>query len=272
MDTFNDESTEVSANGGDCSVSPPTLMLAAPQSRVFHMGLSLHTVGKVGVALVPFAGCQSSSPASLGLTFLWTAGEGAAFQREEDSGAGGEDAVEFGAAVLEVQCSVLEVRDGFWEVQNCQMQVHWRFVEVQYSEMRVYCEFSVVHYSEMRVYCEFSVVHYNEMRVYCEFSVVHYSEMRVYCEFSVVHYSKMGIHCEFSMVHCSHMQNDHERRAGDENELQSPKADVGDREEVIVADVFATRLAGIAVKVYLVVTPDTLGCHHEDQHPEDKDH
>lgn len=76
----------------------------------------------------------------------------------------------------------------------------------------------------------------------------------------------------FSLLPVRHMQHHHEGRAGDEDELESPEANVGDGEVVIVADVGATRLAGVAVEVSLVVAPDPLGGHHKDQHPEDEDH
>lgn len=69
-----------------------------------------------------------------------------------------------------------------------------------------------------------------------------------------------------------HMQHHHEGRASDEDQLESPEANVGDGEVVIVADVGATGLAGVAVEVCLVIAPDALGGHHEDQHPEDEDH
>uniref|UniRef100_A0A3B4Z0J4 Uncharacterized protein n=1 Tax=Stegastes partitus TaxID=144197 RepID=A0A3B4Z0J4_9TELE len=55
-------------------------------------------------------------------------------------------------------------------------------------------------------------------------------------------------------------------------ELKGPETYVGDGEEVVIADVGASGLASVAVKVPLVVAPDPLGSHHEDQHPEDEDH
>lgn len=65
----------------------------------------------VGVAPVAFAGCQTSSPAFLCLTFLRTAGEEDASPREEDfCAADVDDAAseeeEVGAAVSEAQYSV----------------------------------------------------------------------------------------------------------------------------------------------------------------------
>lgn len=82
----------------------------------------------------------------------------------------------------------------------------------------------------------------------------------------------LGSVLAFPLFPVGHMQHHHEGRAGNEDQLESPEADVGDGEEVIVADVGATWLAGVAVEVSLVVAPDPLSSHHEDQHPENKDH
>lgn len=43
----------------------------------------------------------------------------------------------------------------------------------------------------------------------------------------------------FAVLHVSHH---HQRRAGDKNQLQRPKTDVGDGEDVVVADVGTARL------------------------------
>lgn len=69
-----------------------------------------------------------------------------------------------------------------------------------------------------------------------------------------------------------HMSDDHERGAGDEDELQCPQADVGDGEDVIVADVGATRLSCVADKILALVAPHSLSCHHENHHSEHKHH
>uniref|UniRef100_A0A8C9PQQ9 Uncharacterized protein n=1 Tax=Spermophilus dauricus TaxID=99837 RepID=A0A8C9PQQ9_SPEDA len=61
-------------------------------------------------------------------------------------------------------------------------------------------------------------------------------------------------------------------RAGDEDELQGPQADIGDGKEVVIAHVGAAGLLGVAVKVLLLVTPDALCGHYVHQHPEDEYH
>lgn len=61
-----------------------------------------------------------------------------------------------------------------------------------------------------------------------------------------------------------------ERRAGDKDQLQSPESRVGDGEVVVVADIVATRLPGVAIKVLLLVTPDLFTGHQEDQESEDE--
>ncbi len=68
------------------------------------------------------------------------------------------------------------------------------------------------------------------------------------------------------------MPHHHQRRTGDEDELQGPQADVGDGEDVVVAHVIAARLCRVAHKVLAVIAPHSLGRHHEHHHPEDEDH
>lgn len=73
-----------------------------------------------------------------------------------------------------------------------------------------------------------------------------------------------------TLLSVGHMQDDQERGACDKDELQGPEADVGDGEEVVVADVGAARLPGVAVKVLLFISPYTLCSHHVYQHTEDE--
>lgn len=93
---------------------------------------------------------------------------------------------------------------------------------------------------------------------------------RVVVEPSVL--AVLGSVLAFPFFPVSHVEHHHEWRASDENKLEGPKANVGDGEEVIITDVGATRLTGVAVEVPLLVAPDSLSSHHEDQHPENKDH
>uniref|UniRef100_A0A3P8TSU2 Uncharacterized protein n=1 Tax=Amphiprion percula TaxID=161767 RepID=A0A3P8TSU2_AMPPE len=69
-----------------------------------------------------------------------------------------------------------------------------------------------------------------------------------------------------------HSYQDKHRRAGDEDELQGPQADVGDGEDAVVAHVVAARLGSVADKVFALITPHSLGRHHEHHHPEDEHH
>lgn len=68
------------------------------------------------------------------------------------------------------------------------------------------------------------------------------------------------------------MAHHHQRRAGDEDELQGPQTDVRDGEDVVVAHVDAARLGRVADKVLALIAPHSLGRHHENHHPEDEDH
>ncbi|PWA15420.1 hypothetical protein CCH79_00008403 [Gambusia affinis] len=66
--------------------------------------------------------------------------------------------------------------------------------------------------------------------------------------------------------------DDHERWAGDEDELQGPQADVGDGEDMVIADVGAAWLLSVAVEVFGFVAPHPLNCYHKHQDPEDEHH
>lgn len=75
----------------------------------------------------------------------------------------------------------------------------------------------------------------------------------------------------FPVFSIGHMHHHQERGAGDKNELQSPQADMGNREEMVKADIVAARLCCVACKVLLLISPHLLGCHNKDHHPKEKD-
>uniref|UniRef100_A0A3B3BZH5 Uncharacterized protein n=1 Tax=Oryzias melastigma TaxID=30732 RepID=A0A3B3BZH5_ORYME len=67
-----------------------------------------------------------------------------------------------------------------------------------------------------------------------------------------------------------HSYNDLGRRHKDD--LQDPEADVGDGEGFVIADVFATRLLGVALKSRLLVAPGRLHSGTQNQDPKDEEH
>lgn len=73
-----------------------------------------------------------------------------------------------------------------------------------------------------------------------------------------------------ALLSVGHMKRDEKGRAGDKDQLESPESGVGDREVVVVADIVTTGLPGVAVKVLLLITPDLLTGHQEDQESEDE--
>uniref|UniRef100_A0A3P8TR61 Uncharacterized protein n=1 Tax=Amphiprion percula TaxID=161767 RepID=A0A3P8TR61_AMPPE len=66
------------------------------------------------------------------------------------------------------------------------------------------------------------------------------------------------------------MHHHQQRGAGDEDELQGPEPHMGDREEVVIADVVAPRLSRVAFEVFLFVSPYLLRCHHKHHDPKDE--
>lgn len=67
-----------------------------------------------------------------------------------------------------------------------------------------------------------------------------------------------------------HMKRHKKGRAGDKDQLEGPESGVGDGEVVVVANIVTTGLPGVAIKVLLLVTPDLLTGHQEDQESEDE--
>uniref|UniRef100_A0A3P8W674 Uncharacterized protein n=1 Tax=Cynoglossus semilaevis TaxID=244447 RepID=A0A3P8W674_CYNSE len=60
-------------------------------------------------------------------------------------------------------------------------------------------------------------------------------------------------------------------RSGNHDKLKCPQTNMRDWEEVVIADTVAAWLLGVADEAGLLVTPNTLCCHHQDQDAEDED-
>lgn len=104
-----------------------------PKSKSLTSPVGLVPVGlcrAVGAAPVPFAGCQSSF--FLDVTFLFAACWGAASEKEEDYGDGGErTAEEEEEAALKPHCYFLECSDGFLWVHYCVTLLNCSVLDIQ---------------------------------------------------------------------------------------------------------------------------------------------
>lgn len=65
---------------------------------------------------------------------------------------------------------------------------------------------------------------------------------------------------------------DQERRARDEDELQCPQTDVRYGEGMVITDIIAAWLLGVAHKFFALVAPNALGRHHEHHHAKHEHH
>lgn len=74
----------------------------------------------------------------------------------------------------------------------------------------------------------------------------------------------------FPVLPVGNVHHHQERGAGDEDELQGPQPDVGDREEVVIADIVAPGLSSVALEVFLFIAPYLFCCHHKHHDPEEE--